>query len=102
VLIDRSAEPLDEAWELLNIAARSRGILVRNTAWLVEIARARLRVQQGEDAPAAEHARKALDILDHNGPQFSRHPDVGSIIPDRRTIRELKRLARSRAARAPR
>jgi hypothetical protein len=40
------------------------------------------------------HARNALALLDHNEPQFSRHPNVGLILPDDRTISELKRLAR--------
>jgi len=94
VLIDRDAPSLDEAWELLNIAGNPRGVLFNNIAWRVEIARARLRTRQGDRTAAAIHARKALALLDHNEPQFSRHPDVGLIIPDRRAVRELKRLTR--------
>lgn len=84
---------LEEAWELLNIACNPTGVLLHNVAWRIQIARARLSTLRGDQVAAATHARSALELLDHNRPQFSRHPDVGLIIPDRRTVRELKRLA---------
>jgi uncharacterized protein HemY len=94
VLIDGDVPSLDEAWELLNVASTPQGVLFHNIAWRVQIARARLRARQGDRRAAATHARNALAVLDHNEPQFSRHPDVGLIIPDRQIVRELKRLAR--------
>jgi hypothetical protein len=69
-------------------------VLFHNVAWRVEIACARLRARQHDRVAAAAHSRSALGMLDDNEPQFSRHPDVGLIVADRRTIRELKRLAR--------
>jgi uncharacterized protein HemY len=94
VLIDGHTRSLDEAWELLNVAGNPRGVLFHAIAWRVEIARARLRARQDDRPAAAMHARNALALLDHNEPQFSRHPNVGLILPDDRTISELKRLAR--------
>jgi len=80
---DNGASSLDEAWELLDVAADQKGVLFHNIAWRIEIVRARLRAHQGDQAAAAAHARNALQLLDHNEPQFNRHPDVGLIIPDR-------------------
>lgn len=38
----------------------------------------------------------ALKLLDDDSPDFPRHPDLGHIGTDRRTIREIKRLAAGR------
>jgi hypothetical protein len=91
---DKRITSLREAWELLNAASSEKGVLFHSIAWRIEVARARLRRREGDGKAASAHARNALALLDHNEPQFSRHPDVGLIVPDRRTVRELKRLAR--------
>ena len=41
-------------------------------------------------------AEAALSLLADDSPDFPRHPDVGHIKTDRRTIREVKRLAARR------
>jgi hypothetical protein len=41
-------------------------------------------------------ARAALKLLDDDRPDLPRHPDVGFIDTDRRTVREVKRLAAGR------
>jgi hypothetical protein len=94
VLIDSHATTsFDEAWELLNISA-GKGMLFNSFIWRIEVARARLLVGEGQEARAAVYARSALRLLEHNEPQLPRHPDVGLIDADRRTVREMKRLAR--------
>jgi hypothetical protein len=70
---DDATSSLDEAWQLLQTAGSSRGVLFRNTAWRIEIACARLFTREGDRSAAATHAQNALALLSHNEPQFSRY-----------------------------
>lgn len=95
LIADDTTLSLDEAGDLLEIAAGPKGgVLFHSVAWRIAIAWTQLRRRQGDRTGAAQHARAALALLDRNEPQFARHPDVGLIVPDKQTIRELKRLAR--------
>jgi len=80
-----------EAVELLD-AARDTGLTFKSERWRWLIARARIAADSGDSASAAVHAAEALALLDDRAPDFPRHPDVGLIEPEPRTVRELRRL----------
>lgn len=81
-----------EALVLLDAAQRA-GLRFKVERWRWMIAQARIAARTGRTAEAALLAEDALTLLDDPSPDFPRHPDVGLIEPDRRTVRELQRLA---------
>jgi hypothetical protein len=64
--------------------------------WRWLLTDARLAARAGERQRSMASARAALKLLDDDRPDFPRHPDVGLIDTDRRTVREVKRLAAGR------
>jgi tetratricopeptide (TPR) repeat protein len=81
-----------EALALLE-AAQEAGLTFKVERWRWLIAQARIAARTGQPPEAASFARDALTLLDDPSPDFARHPDVGLIKPDRKTVRELQRLA---------
>lgn len=61
--------------------------------WL-HLARARIAADLGDRAVAADQARLALAAEAEEAPQAPRHPDVGHVRTDKKTLRELRELAR--------
>jgi tetratricopeptide (TPR) repeat protein len=95
VLIAAPESPdFDEVWELLGATGADGGLVFNSDVWRIEVGRARLLVRQGDEEAAGEHARRALDVLARNEPQLPRHPTVGRIHADRKTVREMKRLSK--------
>ena len=88
---DPTAGTLEEITGLLNTAESEAFFHVE--AWSIAVARARLHSQHGDTVGAATHARRALELLADNAPKLPRHPDVGLINPDRKTIKEMRKLA---------
>jgi len=89
---DPTEGTLEEVADLLNTAESEAFFHVE--AWRIAVARARLYSKQGDTLGAATQARRALDLLADNTPKLRRHPDVGLIEPDRKTVKEMRKLAR--------
>jgi hypothetical protein len=83
-----------EALDLLEAAERA-GLTFKVERWRWAIAHARIANRCGRGSEAQSFAAAALALLDDPSPDFPRHPDVGLIDADRKTVRELKRLAAS-------
>jgi tetratricopeptide (TPR) repeat protein len=81
-----------EALALLD-AARRAGLTFKVERWRWCIAHARIAARTGQISDAASFARDALALLKDPSPDFARHPDVGLIKSDRKTVRELEGLA---------
>jgi predicted negative regulator of RcsB-dependent stress response len=84
---------LGEVAELLDEAAGEA--FFHSEAWRIAVARARLCARRKDPAGAAAHAHHALALLADNSPQFARHPDVGLIKTNRKTIKEMEKLAKA-------
>jgi tetratricopeptide (TPR) repeat protein len=83
-----------EARDLLEAAERA-GLTFEVERWRWAVAQARIASRSGRASEAKAFAAAALDLLDDPSPDFPRHPDVGLIDADRKTVREVKRLAAS-------
>ena len=93
VIVDAGWEDrYPEALLLLEEAERA-GLTFKVERWRWSIAHARIAARAGKAPEAATYAREALALLDDPSPDFARHPDVGLIKPDRKTVRELRTLA---------
>lgn len=92
VLAETETAP-DEARALLD-RARDSGLAFKSQRWRWFVTDARLAAQGGDDARKRESAREALSLLDDHAPDFARHPDLGHIETDRRTLKEVRRLAK--------
>jgi hypothetical protein len=88
---DRSAASLDEVADLLDVAESQAFFHVEH--WRIAVARARLCSRRGDAVGAATQAERALALLADNTPKLSRHPDVGLIEPERKTVKEMRKLA---------
>lgn len=93
VIVDASWEDrYSEALVLLDQAERA-GLTFEVERWRWSITHARIAARTGRTREAATYAREALALLEDSSPDFARHPDVGRIKPDRKTVRELRGLA---------
>jgi hypothetical protein len=92
VLIARGRVPdREECWTLLDQAAA--GLLLNDSRWRIEVARARLLARDGNELGAADHARRALDFLTTCvRAELPRHPAVGAIEATPEEIREMEAL----------
>jgi predicted negative regulator of RcsB-dependent stress response len=88
---DPTDATLEEVTDLLNTAESEAFFHVE--AWRIAVARARLHSKQGDRDSAATQAKRALALLADNTPKLSRHQDVGLIEPDRKTVKEMRKLA---------
>ncbi|HET8652368.1 MAG TPA: hypothetical protein VFM13_07330 [Gaiellaceae bacterium] len=88
---DPTPTSLEEVTDLLDAAEPQAFFQVE--AWRIAVARARLYSKQGDTPGAAAQAKRALALLADNTPKLPRHPDVGLIDPDRRTVKEMRKLA---------
>lgn len=82
---------LDEVALLLDKAESQAFFHVE--AWRIAVARARLYAQRGDRLRAATQAQRALALLADNTPKLPRHPDIGLIEPDRKTVEEMRKLS---------
>jgi hypothetical protein len=80
-----------EIAELLDEAADES--FFHSDAWRIAVARARLHAKKKDPHGAAAYAQHALALLADNGPKLPRHPDVGLIKTDRKTVTEMEKLA---------
>jgi tetratricopeptide (TPR) repeat protein len=94
LLVERN-EDLEEAQTMLDRAA-AKGLVFKAERWRWLLTDARLAARAGQRQRSMASARAALKLLDDDRPDFPRHPGVGLIDTDRRTVREVKRLAASR------
>lgn len=88
---DATDASLGEIAELLDEAANQA--FFHSEAWRIAVARARLHAKQKDTVGAAAHAQHALALIANNSPKLARHPDVGLIETDRKTVKEMQKLA---------
>jgi len=88
----RWEDQYSEALDLLAAAERA-GLTFKVERWRWAIAHARIARRTGRASDAASFARAALALLEDPSPDFARHPDLGLIHADQKTVRELERLA---------
>lgn len=94
LIVATQARPAyDEARRLLSRAADA-GLLFKSQRWRWLVADARLAALTGDACRAAESARAAIDLQADREPDLPRHPDLGHIEADDRTVQELWRLAK--------
>lgn len=86
----RQREKYTEAEALLD----SYNALFKIDHFRVFTIRARLAAERGDRENAASYAQAALELERDAEPQLPRHPDVGHVKSDKKTLRELRRLAR--------
>jgi tetratricopeptide (TPR) repeat protein len=94
LLVERN-EDLGEAQRMLDRAA-VKGLAFKSQRWRWLVTDAQLAAKVGERDRSVASSGAALKLLDDDSPDFPRHPDLGHIDTDRRTIREIKRLAAGR------
>ena len=88
---DPTDRTLEEVADLLNTAESEAFFHVDE--WRIAVARARLHSKRGDTVGAQTQARRALALLADNTPKLPRHQDIGLIKPDRKTVREMRKLA---------
>jgi hypothetical protein len=95
ILADKDERRYPEADELLDHARAHHHTLFRDSRFRYAVYRARLAARRGQRDEAAAFARGALwqAAEDDDGPQLSRHPTVGRVRTNRRTVNELRRYA---------
>lgn len=88
-------ERYGDADVLLDRARADADLMFRSQRFLYALYRARLASRRGQRDEAAAFARGALwqAADDEAAPQFSRHPDVGRVAVDKRTLNELEGYA---------
>lgn len=89
---DPTAATLDETAALLDTAESQAFFHVE--AWRIAVARARAYAKQRDRLAAATQAKRALALLADNTPKLPRHPSVGLIEPDPKTVKEMRKLAK--------
>lgn len=93
IVRERWDNDYDEALRLLDRAA-AVGLTFEVQRWRYLVASARIYARRGQDNDAREAASEAIRIAETSKPDFARHPEVGRVSPDRRTLREMRRLAK--------
>lgn len=85
-------QDLDEAEAMLDRAA-AKDMPFTSQRWRWLVTDARLAASVGQRDRSAASARAALELLDDEAPDFSRHPGLGHLEADHGTVREIQRLA---------
>jgi tetratricopeptide (TPR) repeat protein len=80
---------------LLLDSLAAQGWTMNDELFRIQVARARIADALGQDDVASDCARAALDLADITEPQLPRHPTVGLVKTDDRTVQELMNLRRS-------
>lgn len=91
-LLENDPSSLPAVIDLLNSRSLTGRIKFNSDLFRYHVATARACQQLGQDP--GPPARCALDLLENDQPQLSRHPTVGRIHASEQTIRELHDLVR--------
>lgn len=93
ILSERWESDYDEALRLLDRAA-AIGLTFEVQRWRYSVASARIYARLGRHDDAREAASAAIRVAETSRPGFARHSDMGRVSPDRKTLREMRRLAK--------